>query len=140
MTNWAPWTMAALRAGFSGAFGALCCGALFGRAPDPQTVRGQVLGLEPGRAAVLIVSRGDCTDPEREGPRWAQERLAEHGRFEVTLHRASAGAGRICVFQAKTSGVGSDRWAVTQLPERPDPEAFHTIRLGPAPEHAGPRR
>lgn len=140
MTAWASWVLAACRAGMGGALVALCLGALFGRAPGPQTVRGQVLGLEPGRAAVIIVSRGDCSDPEREGPRWAQERLAEHGRFEVTLHRASSGAGRICVFQAKTTGAGSDRWAVLQLPERPDPQAFHTIRLGPAPEHAGPRR
>lgn len=111
-----------------------------GRPPSTVLLRARVMGLDPSATAVLVASRGDCADAEREGPRWAQLRVPGSGRLEVPLHRAASGLGWVCVFEADPRG-GSRRWGRVAVDpsDAADGSVEVEVEVADAPVHPGPR-
>jgi hypothetical protein len=116
------------------------------------TVEGVVLGVPPSARVLLVATRNDCADPDRNPVELARTIRDGPGPFALEVPEVGPGIGWVCAYELDGHASSVGRYAQVWVPRRPGRSDDGRLLIdglelrlidGPAlpdPEEPAPRR
>ena len=123
--------LALLLSGVAGLALALVTLFAWGGDGPPATVSGVVAGVPPSSQVLIVATRNDCVDPDRNPVELGRTLRRGPGAFVVDVPAVGPGVGWVCAYELAGAGQDVARYAQAWMPRRPVPQDTGRLEFPP---------